>query len=394
MTSTIGRNGVELAQRAASSLSSRGIAASHAVTTQLARVGMPSARALGAAVEDIRRRTAGSLHLRDGFFHNHDEPSAPAVDADMRVVLDMARNPGHPRRPVPVWTPRFDEAPGDLRVTWLGHASALVELDGVRILTDPVFGRRCSPSQLVGPARMHRSPVAVADLPPLDVVLISHDHYDHLDMGTVLALAAAQPQVRFVAPVGVGAHLHTWGVGLDRIVEADWWNAVTVTCGTTEITFTCTPARHFSGRWLTRNLTQWASWSVAGPTHRFFFSGDTGFSEHFEEVGARLGPFDLTLIAVGAYDPLWPDVHVDPEEAVTIHRMLSREHLRDAVMVPIHWGTFNLARHTWGDPIQRLLPNAATNGATVLVPPPGGTIDLGNRTGTGVAHPSWWEPSA
>ncbi|AZG45341.1 MBL fold metallo-hydrolase [Gordonia insulae] len=393
MTSTIGRTGVQLAQRAASTLSVAGLSAADSVTAGLARRGFPAARALGASSDEIRQHTAGSPNLAGGVFRNV-EPAATAVDADFRMVVDMARRPGRPRRPIPVLTPEFGEEAGELGVTWLGHATVLVELDGARILTDPVFSNRCSPSTLVGPARMHRAPVTVDDLPPIDVVLISHDHYDHLDMETVVALSIRQPQVRFVAPIGVGAHLEAWGIAPDRIAQADWWGECTVTIGDSDFTFTCCPARHFSGRSLTRNLALWASWVVAGPSRRMFFSGDTGFSERFDDVGGRLGSVDLTLVAVGAYDVAWPDVHVDPEEAVAIHRMLTRDHNRDAVMIPIHWGTFNLARHTWGDPIARLLPAAAANSATVMVPPPGGAIDLVHRTGSGLDDPSWWEASA
>lgn len=370
-----------------------GLYAADAVASRLAGLGSSSARALGAHADEIRLHTTGSPYLVDGVFGNR-EPAGDGADPDLNILLDMVRNPGRPHHPVRVLTPQFAAEPGELTVTWLGHASALVELDGVRILTDPVFSRRCSPSQRIGPGRMHRSPVRVGDLPDVDIVLISHDHYDHLDMPTIVELAARQPAARFIAPIGVAAHLIAWGVGPDRIDQADWWGQCAVTVGTIELTLTCCPARHFSGRALTRNLTQWASWVVAGPNHRLFFSGDTGFSDVFSEVGARLGPVDLTLVAVGAYDPVWPDVHINPEEAITVHRMVAGDAVADAVMIPIHWGTFNLARHPWGEPIARVLPTAAANAATVLVPPPGGTIDVLSRTGTGLADPTWWEASA
>ncbi|MFW0785389.1 MBL fold metallo-hydrolase [Gordonia sp. CPCC 206044] len=392
MTSTIGRAAGPWA-RAATSLTAAGLSTVDTVTAGLARGGLPSARALGARKDEIARRTSGSPHLRDGVFHNH-QPIEPAVDADLGVLTDMIRHPGRPHHAIPVLTPQLDDERADLSATWLGHASVLVDLDGVRILTDPVFSRRCSPSQRVGPARMHRPPLAVGALPSIDVVLISHDHYDHLDMATVVELARRQPAARFITSLGVSAHLVAWGIDPNRIQEADWWGTCAVTVGSTDLTFTCCPARHFSGRALVRNTTQWASWSVHGPEHRLFFSGDTGFCEQFDEVGARLGPFDLTLIAVGAYDPVWPDVHVNPEEAVRVHRMLTRDRGRDAVMIPIHWGTFNLARHPWAEPITRLLPSAAAESATVVVPPPGGTIDLRTRTGTGTHNPAWWEASA
>ncbi len=393
MPSTLSNTGSTFARRAATSLASAGVSVGEVTAERLADSGVPAARAIGARPRDIVLHTAGSPHLRDGQFAN-TEPATPGADAGMGIFVDMVRRPGNPNRPVRVEKSVFAPEPGEIAVHWLGHASALVELDGRRILTDPVFSRRCSPSQLVGPARMHPSPVTVADLPDIDVVLISHDHYDHLDMATVTELARLQSTTRFVAPIGVGAHLQAWGIPADRISQADWWGTCELDLDGVPMTFACSPTRHFSGRWLIRNLTQWASWSVLGPRHRFFFSGDTGFSEKFEEVGHRYGPFDLTLVAVGAYDPVWPEVHVNPEEAVTIHRMLSGDAHRDAVMLPIHWGTFNLARHRWADPIERLLPYAEANATTVVVPPPGGFIDLTNRTGSGLTDPDWWQVSA
>lgn len=392
MTSTLDGSAATVA-RAASAVASAGLSAVEAASYGLAGFGVPAARALGARAGEIRPHTAGSPNLVDGAFRNRDVP-AESVDTDMRAAVDMVRGRGKPRRPVRVLTPEFPDTARSLAVTWLGHASALLEVDGVRILTDPVFTMRCSPSRRVGPMRMHESPVTVDDLPPVDVVLISHDHYDHLDATTVAALAARQPAAIFVAPIGVAAHLIRWGIAAERIRQADWWSTVDLTVGAVALTFTCTPARHFSGRALTRNLTQWASWVITGPAHRAFFSGDTGFTDEFEDVAARVGAVDLALIAVGAYDPMWPDVHVDPEEAVRIHRMLTRDKGSDAVMVPIHWGTFNLARHPWGEPVGRALSAGAREGVSVLVPPPGGTIDITTRSGTGLTDPTWWETSA
>ncbi len=363
-----------------------------AVAGRLAAGGLGPARALGATREEIMPHVRTSPNLRDGVFDNPEPPEA-SVAADLQVLADMARRPGRPRRPVMLTVPTFD-APAHLSATWLGHATAIVDIDGARIITDPVLSRRCSPSQLVGPARMHAAPLAARELPPIDVVVISHDHYDHLDMDTVTTIAATQPDAVFVTTIGVAAHLTSWGIAEGRIRQADWWDEVVVATRGGELRFTCGPARHFSGRRLVRNLTQWGSWAIAGHTHRVFFSGDTGHTERFEDVGARLGPFDLTLIAVGAYDVLWPDVHVDPEEALSVHRMVSPGAGADSVMIPIHWGTFNLARHPWGEPIARLQAASHHGDPTVLVPQPGGSIDIEHRTGTGVAHSSWWEVSA
>ena len=374
--------------------------AADGAASRLAGAGVPVVRALGAGRDQIRPHVEGSPHLRHGRFVNAEPPSPP-IESDGSVLRELLRRPGRPMRSVRVLTPAFtapgfDDDRADLAATWLGHATVLVELDGVRILTDPVLSRRCSPSELVGPARLQPAPAPVAALPAVDVVLISHDHYDHLDYETIAAIAATRPEVLFVAPLGVGAHLEAWGISPERIRQADWDQSLTLTVGRAEraLTFTCCPARHFSGRFLDRNLTQWASWAVRGPSHSFFFSGDTGFTERFADTGAAVGPFDLTLIAIGAYDPLWPDIHLNPEEAIAVHRMLSGSSVGDAVMMPIHWGTFNLARHTWADPVRRVLPSAQSNAATVLIPPPGGRIDLVHRTGDGLADPAWWERSA
>ncbi|GAA4738605.1 MBL fold metallo-hydrolase [Gordonia alkaliphila] len=359
----------------------------------LADRGFAPARALGATHEDLLAATAGSAFAVDGVFGNR-EPSPPPTRPTVSMSLQMARNPGVPSAPVPVLTPKFDAEPADLAATWLGHASVLLEIDGVRVLTDPVFSKRCSPTQRIGPQRMHALPAEVGALGPVDIVLISHDHYDHLDMATIDALAALQPQAQFVAPIGVDAHLRSWGVPAERIHTADWFERVTLDVRGTQLRFHATPARHFSGRGLVRNLSQWVSWVVVGPRHRVFFSGDTGFTERYAETGELLGPFDLTIMAIGAYDPLWPDVHVNPEEAVVLHRLLNGPAKAESLFFPIHWGTFLLAPHTWADPVQRLLTAAGGAGIPVVVPRPGAAADVGSRTGTAFDDPTWWERCA
>lgn len=356
----------------------------------LAARGFGPARALGADRDEIAPFVAGSRFAVDGVFANR-EAAVAADGPTLSMALEMARRPGRPSAPVPVLTPQLPADPSALAATWLGHASVLVEIDGVRVLTDPVFSARCSPSQAIGPKRMHAAPLTVGALPAIDVVLLSHDHYDHLDMTTVDALATLHPHAQFVVPIGVDAHLISWGVDPGRVHAADWYERVTLTVRGTELRFHATAARHFSGRGLVRNLTQWVSWVVVGPDHRFFFSGDTGFTERYGETGDLFGPFDLTLIAVGAYDPAWPDIHVNPEEALSMHHLLNPGAARDSLMLPIHWGTFNLALHPWADPIQRLLTAAGTAGVEVVVPRPGGTADVIKRNGTAFDAPTWWE---
>ncbi len=344
---------------------------------------------MGASAEAIAEATSGSPNLVAGVFTNA-EPAPDAEGPGAGTFVDMLRRPGKPSGVLPVLRPTFADKPSGLTITWLGHATGVVDIDGVRVLLDPVLSDRCSPSQLVGPKRMHRVPLAAADLPPIDVVLLSHDHYDHLDYPTIRTIAAAQPQARFVAPIGVDAHLRSWGVGADRISTADWKGDVTLSVRGVDVRFGCERARHFSGRGLTRNQTLWASWAIVGPSHSVFFSGDTGFTDAYREVGERYDPFDATLIAVGAYDVLWPDIHLNPEEGVTVHSLVNGGD-RGGLLIPIHWGTFNLARHSWGDPIQRLLPAAESAGVEVCVPRPGAALDVDVRVGTAFDDPTWWE---
>lgn len=274
-----------------------------------------------------------------------------------------------PNGPLPVvrgGATRFQTAPASgLRVTWLGHSSLLIEIDGHRILTDPVWGERASPLDWIGPARWYDPPLPLEDLPPLDVVVISHDHYDHLDYPTVTALAGRD--VPFLVPLGVGAHLEYWGIPTERIVELDWWEHTEIA----DLTITCTPARHASGRGVfDQNATLWAGWAMAGPAHRAFFSGDTGLFPAIREIGDRLGPFDVTMIEVGAYGAGWPDWHIGPEQAAKAHQWL-----RGDVMIPIHWGLFNLALHAWTEPAERVVVAAQTRGITLVVPRPGQSIE-------------------
>lgn len=338
--------------------------------------------ALGAAPGEIHAVAARSTHYRDGIFHNLERAAMLSMDREQqRMVLRELigdRGAGHPSVPVPVVEPDFGGVAEPLAVTWLGHATALVEVDGYRILTDPVWSERCSPSDAVGPKRLHPPPVELSALPAVDAIVISHDHYDHLDIDTVTALARSQ-RAPFVVPLGVGAHLRAWGVHADRVIELDWDEHTALG----ELRLTCTPARHFSGRFLTRNLTLWASWVIAGPRHRVFFGGDSGYTADFARIGADHGPFDVTLLPIGAYNTAWPDVHMNPEEAVRTHRDLNGGD--GGTLVPIHWCTFRLAPHRWDEPVERLLAAADDAGVVVAVPCPGERI----RPGAGVVAP-WW----
>jgi len=264
-----------------------------------------------------------------------------------------------------------------LRVTWLGHSTTLIELDGRRFLTDPVWSLRASPSQLVGPKRFFAPPLPLAELPPLDGVILSHDHFDHLDEAAIRALVPRGE--RFFCPLGVGAHLRRWGVAAARITEVTWWDVIDLA---PDFRLIATPARHFSGRGLlNRDSTLWASWVLQGQQHRVFFGGDSGpFDEAFRQIGAAYGPFDLVMLEIGASDPEWADIHLGPDNALAAHRLLG-----GGPLLPLHWATFNLAFHAWRQPVQRLL-EAAGPEVPLLLPAPGQRVDVA----AGPLRTPWW----
>jgi len=247
-----------------------------------------------------------------------------------------------------------------LRATWLGHSTVLIEIDGLRVLTDPVWGTRASPSRLVGPKRFQPVPVALRAMPPVDVVVISHDHYDHLDYPTIRELA--RTNVPFVTSLGVGAHLEAWGVPPERITELDWWESHTLPGA--ELTVTAAPSQHFSGRGLKdRNATLWSSLVIRSRKHAVFFSGDTGLTTEYAAIRERLGPFDLVMLEVGAFHPSWGHIHLGPDNALEALALLG-----GGAFLPVHWGTFSLAMHAWDDPAETLFALAPKRGVQLLMP--------------------------
>ena len=275
-----------------------------------------------------------------------------------------------PRGPLPSVDPRdawAKPAGSGLRATWLGHSTVLLEIDGLRLLTDPVWGPRASPSRLAGPKRFQPVPVRLSELPPIDLVLVSHDHYDHLDYPTIRELA--RREVPFVTSLGVGAHLEAWGVAPRRITELDWWE--TYALPGAELTLTAAPSQHFSGRGLKdRNATLWSSLAIRTPRHAVFFSGDTGLTTEYVTIRERLGPFELVLLEVGAFHPAWGDIHLGPANALEALALLG-----GGAFLPVHWGTFSLALHAWDEPVETLLELAPKRGARLLLPRLGEAVE-------------------
>ena len=263
-----------------------------------------------------------------------------------------------------------------LRITWVGHSSLLIEIDGKRILTDPVWSDRASFSRFFGPKRFYQPPVALANLPPLDAVIVSHDHYDHLDKDTIKFFAGKT--IPFYCSCGVGQYIHKWGVQKDFITEMDWGDSAMID---NDCVITAAPARHFSGRGLVgRNETLWSSFVIKGSKHNMFFWADSGWFPGFADIGNTYGPFDLTMLEIGAYGENWPDIHMGPDHASNAHKAL-----KGKLMMPIHWGTFNLALHAWYEPIEKLVTYAKEKHIKLFVPEPGEPTEV-----DGEYNSEWW----
>lgn len=329
-------------------------------------------RAFGSAARGERAsRVQASPQWKDGKFVN-PEPLRNDWWGSLAGVLDVSDDVS-PSGPLPMVHPgsalRSPPATG-LRATWLGHSTVLVEIDGARVLTDPVWSERASPLGWLGPRRWYSPPIALAELPKIDAVVISHDHYDHMDHPSIVSIANMPGwDTKFVVPLGLGAHLAYWGVPEARIVELDWWEEAKI--GGDGLVIVGTPARHASGRMgIDNDEKLWGGFALIGARHRVYYSGDTGLFPGMNDIGARLGPFDLTMLEVGQYGSAWPDWHLGPEQAVRAHQMV-----RGRVMLPVHWGTFALAFHGWTEPIERVLIAGKKAGVTLLAPKPGQSVE-------------------
>lgn len=323
-----------------------------------------------------------SPNYRRGRFVNTKPARGKASGSIIFCILKgRVKNRSQLRPPRPLKVDRLNRSYlSDQRsqVIWLGHSTLLLRIAGQLLLLDPMLGPIASPLPPLGSHRYTKKlPVNIDNLPFIDAVLVSHDHYDHLDYGTIRKLRNRVGQ--FFVPLGVGRHLERWGIPSAKIKECNWWDEVE--CG--PLRLACTPARHFSGRTITgRNSTLWCSWVINGPEARVFFSGDGGYGPHFKEIGDKYGPFDLTLMECGQYDRLWAAIHMTPEQTVQAHM-----DLRGQVLLPIHWAAFTLALHSWTEPIQRVTRAATRQNQQVTTPRIGQPVFLGDPD---YPRTAWW----
>ncbi|HSD17253.1 MAG TPA: MBL fold metallo-hydrolase [Thermomonas sp.] len=338
---------------------------------------MTASLCLHAAIGDY----ANSAQFAGGKFRNATPKPANVPEPGARVMWDFFFNKPEntePHAPIPVHAltrAELDAAP-DRSLYRLGHSTILMKLRGGWWLTDPVFSERASPVQWAGPKRFHAPPIALDELPPIRGVLLSHDHYDHLDHAAIKALAGKVEL--FLAPLGVGDRLIDWGVPSAKVRQFDWWQGADID----GLRLSFTPAQHFSGRGLRDgNRTLWGSWAIVDGDRRVFFSGDSGYFDGFAEIGRRFGPFDLTLMETGAYNLQWPYVHMQPEQTVQAH-----VDLRGRWLLPIHNGTFDLSMHPWFEPFERVLALGGERGIGIATP------IMGERIGIDAPHAGerWW----
>ena len=327
-------------------------------------------------------RIQQSPNYRDGSFQNIFPTEMMAKDASYPKLMLAYFSKGVDREPTSalpsVKTNLKTLTSSEPIIIWFGHSSYFIKADGKNILVDPIFSERASPFQYVGSKNYPtKSLYAISDFPDIDMVIISHDHYDHLDYNSILQLKSKTKL--FCVGLGVGSHLEYWGIDPDKIKEFDWWQKEQVFPGFELIS---TPARHFSGRGFTRNKTLWSSYVLKTPSKKIFIGGDSGYDTSFSTIGNTYGPFDLTILECGQYDLKWPYIHMMPEETAQ-----AAVDLKGNVLLPVHWAKFKLALHSWKEPVERLTKAAEQLNATVTTPLIGEVVDFKGSFPTN----KWWE---
>ena len=327
-------------------------------------------------------RIKQSPNYRDGSFQNIFPTQMMAEDASYPKMIWEFLGKGVDREPISV----LPSVKSDLKslsadepiIIWFGHSSYLIKVEGKNILVDPVFSERASPFQFMGSRNYPiQTLYSIADFPEIDVVVISHDHYDHLDYNSILQLKSKTKL--FCVGLGVGSHLEYWGVDTTKIKEFDWWQTQEIFPG---FELTSTPARHFSGRGFKRNQTLWSSYVLKTPSKKIFIGGDSGYDISFKTIGEKHGPFDLSMLECGQYDKKWPFIHMMPEQTAQ-----AAKDLNGKVLLPVHWGKFTLSLHPWKDPIERVTIATQQLNQTITTPLIGEVVEF-NKPFPNI---KWWE---
>ncbi len=340
----------------------------------------------GSVSEEQKQLYATTGHYADGIFINAEEIVMEINCHSIMEMLKETMNPDPNVAPdhnieVQEISPQslVEKTDTTTRITWLGHSSFLVETGGKNILIDPVFGQYAAPHHWLGRVRFNREmPIEISELPHIDALIISHDHYDHLDYPSIDKLK--EKVSHFFVPLGVGNHLRRWKIEEDKIHEMDWWQEEVVE----GLKIVITPSRHMSGRGLSdQSATLWGSWIIQNEYTNIYFSGDGGYGKHFKEIGEKYGPFDVGLMECCQYNELWKDVHMMPEETV-----VAAQDVKAELIVPIHWGSFALATHSWTDPVERVVKAAEEMDVPIATPMIGEPIELTDSVQTTTSR--WW----
>ncbi len=350
----------------------------------LSWIGYQTAPQISAQMTEKEKvRMKESSNFKDGRFVNLEKTPVMNPESSTGKIMHEFMRKGENREPKTTIETKvfkkeeFINQDQGISLVWFGHSSVIMNVDGKIILVDPVFSKRASPVSFTGTKKFDYShDYNVDDLPLIDLVLISHDHYDHLDYKTIKQLKGKVS--KFVVPLGVAGYLLKWGIPVDRIIELDWWESYTES---NDLKITVTPARHFSGRTLKRNTTLWCSFAIEIKGKKIFFSGDSGYGKHFAGIGNKLGPFDIALMECGQYNKGWPLIHMDPSQTYQAFK-----DVKASGMIPLHWGKFKLSLHAWTEPVEKLLASCNGDTGLIITPQIGEIVNLNNERNNNY----WW----